>query len=65
MDSNRARRYASIPWLRISQASKSVAHDLGVPTLNDHVPDLLEELAYELEDSFADSMIRGLKKESC
>jgi signal transduction histidine kinase len=40
----------------------SVAHDLDVPTLNDHVPDLLEELAYELEDSSDDSMIGDLKK---
>ena len=40
----------------------SVAHDLDVPTLNDHVPDLLEELAYELDDSSDDSMIGDLKK---
>jgi two-component system phosphate regulon sensor histidine kinase PhoR len=39
-----------------------VAHDLDVPTLNDHVPDLLEELAYELEDSSDESMIGELKK---
>ncbi len=40
----------------------SVAHNLDVPTLNDHVPDLLEELAYELEDSSDESMIGELKK---
>lgn len=40
----------------------AVAHDLDVPTLNDHVPDLLEELAYELEDITDDSMIGDLKK---
>ena len=40
----------------------SVAHNLDVPTLNDHVPDLLEELAYELEGSSDDSMIGDLKK---
>lgn len=40
----------------------SVAHDLDVPTLNDHIPDLLEELAYELEASVDESMIRELKK---
>jgi len=39
-----------------------VAHNLDVPTLNDHVPDLLEELAYELEDSSDESMIGELKK---
>jgi len=39
-----------------------VAHDLDVPTLNDHVPDLLEELAYELDDSSDESLIGDLKK---
>jgi two-component system phosphate regulon sensor histidine kinase PhoR len=39
-----------------------VAHELDVPTLNDHVPDLLEELAYELEDVTDESMIGDLKK---
>lgn len=42
----------------------SVAHNLDVPTLNDHIPDLLEELAYELEDSSDESMIGELKKNS-
>jgi two-component system, OmpR family, phosphate regulon sensor histidine kinase PhoR len=42
----------------------SVAHQLDVPTLNDHIPDLLEELAYELEASSDDSMIGELKKTS-
>lgn len=40
----------------------SVAHNLDVPTLNDHIPDLLEELAYELEAFVDDSMIGELKK---
>ncbi len=40
----------------------SVAHNLDVPTLNDHIPDLLEELAYELEDSSDESLIGELKK---
>ena len=39
----------------------AVAHDLDVPTLNDHVPDLLEELACELEVCSDESMIEGLK----
>lgn len=39
-----------------------VARDLDVPTLNDHMPDLLEELAFELEAYVEDSMIRELKK---
>jgi signal transduction histidine kinase len=40
----------------------SVAHNLDVPTLNDHVPDLLEELACELEVCSDGSMIGGLKE---
>ncbi|MDT5121225.1 MAG: hypothetical protein QOC96_707 [Acidobacteriota bacterium] len=39
-----------------------VARDLDVPTLNDHIPDLLEELTYELEASSDESMIGELKK---
>ena len=39
----------------------SVAHNLDVPTLNDHIPDLLEELACELEAYTDESMIEGLK----
>jgi signal transduction histidine kinase len=42
----------------------SVAHNLDVPTLNDHVPDLLEELADELEAYVDESMIGELKKNS-
>ena len=37
-----------------------VARDLDVPTLNDHLPLLLEELACELEASCDDTMIQGL-----
>jgi two-component system phosphate regulon sensor histidine kinase PhoR len=40
----------------------SVAHSLDVPTLNDHIPDLLEELACELEVCSDGSMIEGLKE---
>ena len=40
------------------------AHGLDVPTLNDHIPDLLEELADELEAQTDDSMIGELKKNS-
>jgi two-component system phosphate regulon sensor histidine kinase PhoR len=39
----------------------SVAHNLDVPTLNNHIPDLLEELACELEVCSDESMIEGLK----
>jgi two-component system phosphate regulon sensor histidine kinase PhoR len=42
----------------------SVAHNLDVPTLNDHIPDLLEELACELEVCSDGSMIEGLKENS-
>jgi len=42
----------------------SVAHGLDVPTLNDHIPDLLEELACELEVCSDGSMIEGLKENS-
>lgn len=40
----------------------SVAHNLDVPTLNDHIPDLLEELARELDASSDDTMIKELKE---
>jgi two-component system, OmpR family, phosphate regulon sensor histidine kinase PhoR len=42
----------------------SVAHNLDVPTLNDHIPDLLAELADELEAYSDESMIGELKKNS-
>jgi two-component system phosphate regulon sensor histidine kinase PhoR len=42
----------------------SVAHALDVPTLNNHIPDLLEELADELEAYSDESMIGELKKNS-
>jgi signal transduction histidine kinase len=42
----------------------AVAHQLDVPTLNDHIPDLLEELADELEAHTDDSMVGELKKNS-
>ena len=39
-----------------------IAKHLDTPTLNDHLPDLLEELACELESSFDETMIEaGLK----
>jgi signal transduction histidine kinase len=40
----------------------SVARQLDEPTLNDHIPDLLEELACELEACSEGSMIEGLKE---
>ncbi|MEO8433855.1 MAG: sensor histidine kinase [Pyrinomonadaceae bacterium] len=39
-----------------------VAENLDVPTLNDHIPDLLEELACELEACSDETMIEGLKE---
>jgi len=39
----------------------AVAKDLDVPTLNDHIPDLIEELACELEACSDETMIDGLK----
>ena len=42
----------------------SVARNLDVPTLNDHIPDLLAELADELEAHVDESMIGELKKNS-
>jgi two-component system phosphate regulon sensor histidine kinase PhoR len=42
----------------------AVAHELDVPTLNDHIPDLLEELADELEAHKEESMVGELKKNS-
>ena len=39
-----------------------VARDLDVPTLNDHIPDLIEELACELEACSDETMIEGLKE---
>ena len=40
------------------------AHQLDVPTLNDHIPDLLGELADELETHDDESMVGELKKNS-
>ncbi|HEX8355395.1 MAG TPA: sensor histidine kinase [Pyrinomonadaceae bacterium] len=42
----------------------SAAHELDVPTLNDHIPDLLDELADELEAHKEESMVGELKKNS-
>lgn len=39
----------------------AVAKNLDVPTLNDHIPDLIEELACELEACSDETMIEGLK----
>jgi two-component system, OmpR family, phosphate regulon sensor histidine kinase PhoR len=38
-----------------------VAKHLDIPTLNDHVPDLIEELACELEACSDETVIEGLK----
>ena len=40
----------------------AIAKDLDVPTLNDHIPDLIEELACELEACSDETMIEGLKE---
>lgn len=37
-----------------------VARHLDIPTLNDHIPDLIEELACELEVCSDETMIEGL-----
>ncbi|HXG86375.1 MAG TPA: RsbRD N-terminal domain-containing protein, partial [Pyrinomonadaceae bacterium] len=42
----------------------SMARNLDVPTLNDHIPDLIEELADQLETHVEGSMIGELKKNS-
>ncbi len=42
----------------------STAYPLDVPTLNNHIPDLLEELAVELETHVDGTMIGELKKNS-
>lgn len=39
-----------------------IAKLLDVPTLNDHIPDLIEELACELESCSDETMIKGLKE---
>jgi len=39
----------------------SIAQDLDTLSLNDHVPEILEELAYELENCLDESMIEQLK----
>jgi Signal transduction histidine kinase len=38
-----------------------VAKNLDIPTLNDHIPDLIKELACELEACSDETMIEGLK----
>jgi hypothetical protein len=42
----------------------AASHEPDVPTLNDHIPDLLEELADEPEAHTDDSMVGELKKNS-
>lgn len=42
----------------------SIAQHLDTPTLNDHIPDLLEELACELETSCDDTLIEAHLKEN-
>jgi RsbT co-antagonist protein rsbRD N-terminal domain len=58
----RRERDALLAGWRHEVRQLSVAHNLDVPTLNDHIPDLLEELACELEACSEDSMIEGLKE---
>jgi signal transduction histidine kinase len=59
----RERATLLVEWRREVQ-QLSVARNLDVPTLNDHIPDLLEELADELEAHIDESMIGELKKTS-
>ena len=60
----RRERHALLAQWRQEVRQLSVAHNLDVPTLNDHVPDLLDELADELEAYVDESMIGELKKNS-
>jgi signal transduction histidine kinase len=60
----RAERDTLLAQWRQEVRQLSVAHNLDVPTLNDHVPDLLDELADELEAYVDESMIGELKKNS-
>ncbi len=50
-------------WRRVV-GQLPVARNLDVPTLNNHIPDLLEELADELESYSDESMVGELKKNS-
>ena len=49
---------------RLEVRQLSTAYPLDVPTLNNHIPDLLEELAVELETHVDGTMIGELKKNS-
>ncbi|MCA1600749.1 MAG: RsbRD N-terminal domain-containing protein, partial [Acidobacteria bacterium] len=60
----RRERYTLLAEWRQEVRQLAVAHNLDVPTLNDHIPDLLEELADELATSVDESMIGELKKTS-
>ena len=46
---------------RVLVRQMNIARHLDVPTLNDHIPDLLEELAQSLEGVSSDSMIEELR----
>ncbi len=58
----RQERDALLAEWRLEVRQLPVARDLDVPTINDHLPDLLEELACELEASSDETMIEGLKE---
>jgi len=60
----RREREALLAEWRQEVRQLSVARKLDGPTLNDHIPDLLEELACELEACSEGSMIQGLKENS-
>ncbi|MFN2511712.1 MAG: sensor histidine kinase [Pyrinomonadaceae bacterium] len=49
---------------RIEVRRLPIAQHLDTPTLNDHIPDLLEELAFELEASCDDTLIEAHLKEN-
>ena len=56
----RQERDAVLAEWRLEVRQLPVARALDVPTLNDHLPELLEELACELEASSDETMIEGL-----
>jgi signal transduction histidine kinase len=58
----RQERDALLTEWRVEVRQLPVARDLDVPTLNDHLAELLEELACELEASSGGTMIEGLKE---
>jgi signal transduction histidine kinase len=58
----RQERASLLAEWRLEVRQLDAARDLDVPTLNDHLPDLLEELACELELCGDETMIEGLRE---